>query len=228
MSIPTYEYTTLKKILGKVKLDLRLESAAEDIYLINYITRLAPEMMTATDFVELTETIEICDDKAKLPCGFVRFDRPHPLKFTTNGQANCNNYFNWFDVVYTGGAFVTCNPKSGCDVRWGVPSVQVQDGYIYFSNNIGATECTISYLSVLLDVNGDCKIPLTNERPIIEGVKWMYKMDLGEPQAKWITHRQVWYNGKQDRRGLANIPDSFEQERLAWTFNSMFGGVGVS
>lgn len=219
----TYSYTTLKKLLAEVKLKCRLDhTTAEDIYIIPCILECAKEMCTKLDFCEQTATIPINNLIGVLPSHFMRFDKPNPLEFTTNGKVDISQYYAGFSVTYTGQPFMTMSPFASTNCFWGIPAIQIQKGYIEFSNNITATECTISFEGAIVDDNGEMKIPMLNSRPIIHGAKALYQQSMEKPRSVWDLDWNLWVNGISDRRGEANRPDAFQLEHIERIMNSMF------
>lgn len=227
MAIATYEYTTLRKIIALAKTRLMplglTTDTTWDIFLKGCAIEAAREMMTELDFYEYTASLDIVDFVAVLPQNFVIFDRPEPLVFTINGQVGSVNttddpYSNQLSVMYIGNSFVVNSPFSGNVTAGLQPTINVQDGKIYFSNNISFTQCTISYLGVLIDENGEMKIPMMNERVIMYFIIAEWKRANG---IAWQVDQQLWSQGKKDRRGKANLPDSFEKAAAAINWNRL-------
>lgn len=212
-----------KKLLADLKFELRLDGTTlEDIYLKRYIILCAKEMMTPDDYVELTATIDIVNYIAQLPCEFVKFDRgsrsDSPIVFTTNGVVANSGYYQNFSVTYTGSPFLTCSPYNSNNCQYGTPTIQVQNGRLFFSNNIGASECTISYLGLRVDASGQAIVPEANGRVIVAGGAYMYLRSIKEPYG---DYQREWSFGKLDRRGEQNLPDTLEQQELTRQWNSM-------
>ena len=219
----TFEYVTLKELLASTKLMCRQDhTTAEDIYIIPGIIYCAKAMMTKLDFNEKTATLPIAYLKAKLPLNFFKFDKPNPIVFTTNGKVDTSQYYSNFLVTYTGAGFFEFSPYDLSGIDAGVPLVNVQDGYLIFSNNLNATECTISYLGFNVNEDGEVNIPRVNSAPIIEGASALYKRNKEMPPSTWQHHWQLWVNGKFDRRGRANLLSSLDKERLSRIMNRMF------
>jgi len=223
MAIPTYEYTTMKKIIARATTRLQItDTTAWYPFLKDCAIEAASEMMTALDFNEYTATLPICDFVAVLPENFVNFDRPNPLQFTIDGQVAVGNtvapFLNGYGVVYTGGAIIMNSPWPGSQQAFYVPTINIQDGKLYFSNNISNDECTISYLGVNIDKNGDLQIPKLNERVIMYFLMCEYKRQVGLP---WQTDQLLWAQGKKDRKAKANLPDSFEKEAAIACWNRL-------
>lgn len=221
MPYPTYEYTTLDTLLAEAKVEMFMDTNgnAQDLYILKFLMKCAAEMMTRVEFVEKSAILTIDCFKSELPCDFVTFDRPYPLAFTVDGIIN-TDVCGWFSATYTGGPIFDI--ATGPDIsNWGVPVIQIQNGQIQFSNNIAATQCVISYLGLLIDDQGKLKIPVANSRPIIAGGIYMYKRARGEAQAIWLDYKQEWVDGKMDRRGQANLLNSFERQQMSRTMNTM-------
>jgi hypothetical protein len=225
MSYPTYQYTTLTKLLNEVKLELQMDDTnTEDIYIIRYIIVAIGEMMTALDYVEKDALLNIDCFVADLPCDFIKFDRPYPLYFPQALQTIATNnwYVNNFNFVYnTGGAFFTCPQiNNNFDCQWGVPTINVQDGKLYFSNNIDSSinQCAISYQGMNVDENGIIKVPAINARPIVAYACYKYLRTKKQP---YTDFKDEWQRGKGHRKGLANLPDWFQARQAALLFNSL-------
>lgn len=220
MAYPTYDTVPLSQVIADTKMELRIENGTpEDVYIKRYIKTCVNAMSTAQDYLEKTATLDISDNFiAVLPCDFVKFDRPCPIVFTSNGSVPHSGYFSYFQVTYTGGPFLTATPFNPNLANWGWPTVQVQGGNLYFSNNIGATECTISYLAINTDDNGQIVIPKHNMRAIVAGATFMYKRSINQP---YQDYQREWFLGKRDAKGESNLPDSLEQQRLIYIWNSL-------
>lgn len=219
MAVAIFKNTNLKSLMANLKLELRLDrTTAEDIFLKRYTLLCAKALNTALQFEEKTLTLPIVNFIAQLPCEFYKFDRPNPIVFTTNGQVTNSGYFNYFSVTYMGSAFFVCSPFNPNNCGWGIPTVQVQNGYLYFSNNIGASECTISCLCVRVDEDGMPVIPLICERVIVAGAAYMYKRSVGQ---QYQDLQREWSNGKRDVTGELNLPDDLQQAAASRIWNSI-------
>lgn len=224
-AIPTFGYTTLKKILAKAKFDLRLEhTTTQDIYLQKYIVDCVPAMKTGLDILPQKAVLPIKDFTAKLPFNYIDLinDNLAPIIFTTNGIPDPSAYFNFFDYTYSGYGVFLINIIGSFEPYWGVPVIQIQNRYITFSNQITATECSIRYNGLNVDEEGDIKIPLTNEAPIVAGVKFKYKKDENMPPSSWLEDKREWTDGIKDRRGEAAKLNPFQQQRINYILNRMF------
>jgi hypothetical protein len=224
MSEPTYSYTTIDKIVARLKIRLGLENTnTQDFFLRDCVIEAAKEMSTAQDFVQNTAVLEICDFKAQLPCDFVRFNRGSganpPLVFTENGVAINRAFYAGFQVVWTDGPFLTALPYPAV-MGQGLPTMNIQDGYIYFSNNIDALECTISYLAINLDEAGKLKIPANNERPIFNFGMYQWAQRNGEPASVYQDYNRLWTQGKLEKRGLSKLLDTFQRDKLIAIMNA--------
>lgn len=218
MAIATYNYVTLRQVIANAKLrcmpHLSASDTTWDMFFKSAAIEASKEMMTALDFNEYTRTLEICDYIAILPSNFVMFDKPQPLVFTVDGQVGTANsvdlpYNNSLSVSYIGNAFIVNSPYSGTFNNGFQPTINVQDGKLYFSTNITNTECTISYLGVNVDENGVMQIPEMNARVIMYFLISEFKRANGING--WQTDQALWSQGKKDRKGKANLPGSFER-----------------
>jgi hypothetical protein len=226
MSSPTYEYTSIPKIIARAKVRLKItasNTADVDLFLKDCVIEAAKQMSTAEDFIEKTTTLPIVDYRAELPCDFFTFDRGNignqPIVFTRNGTAviTASTPSVW-NIIETGQPFVTNSPyNENSNITF--PVINIQDGYIYFSTNVEESECTISYLAVNLDENGDVKIPENNARAIMNYAMSEYCLANGMPVNMWQEYRRIWTNGKMEQRGRSKLLDSFGRERLKAIMN---------
>lgn len=223
----TYEYVTIAEMIAQIKGRLGLtHTNSQDPILRQHLGELSGEMMTTLDLPQFTATLKIDGFVADLPCNFVGFNKGTqwnpPLVFTVDGQIPDRNvisscYASNFNVVYTGGPFLTASPYSNFPCGFGLPVINIQNGKIYFSNNVDATECTISFMGLNIDDNGKVLIPKLNARPLINGAMYQWCLDNGRP---YDEYKRVWVKGKLHRRGLANLPDVWEKAQLSRIMNS--------
>lgn len=222
MAIATYSYVLVKELVAKAKINCGIYNGTlRDTDFKYWIQEAANEMCTALEYKEYTATLPICDHSAKLPCEFVKFDKPHPIAFTSSGLEKSTDWIANWRVTYTGGAFVTCSPINQTSTILGVPTIMVQNGEILFSNNIDATEVTISYLGLYVNDDGVPYIPEKNARPIIAYACYMYH--LTGLSADNIIERwnRLWTNGKLQRRAASKIPDSLQKEQISRIMNTL-------
>lgn len=226
MSSPTYSYTTIDKIVARCMVRLGITGINTEsvvLFLKDCVVEAAKEMSTAQDFLEKTAVLEICNYTADLPCDFVRFDRGTPINppivFTINGRAATDNQLSTRTVAYTGAPFLTAIPY-GDSYNTGIPTINIQDGKIYFSTNTEATECAISYLAINLDEAGKMQIPENNERPIMNYALYQYSQRNGEPANVYQDYNRIWTQGKLEKRGMSRLLDSFQRAKLAAIMNA--------
>lgn len=223
---PTYKLIPASQLLASIKVDLRLTDInTEDLYLKRQMIQAINEMSTTTDFIEKTETLEIDDNFcAELPCDFVTFDRGNvlnpPLIFTVDGQIVLSVHQTYFTAYFNNQPFINNSPYPQFDS--GVPTLNIQNGTIYFSTNIPTHQCKISYLAVNTDSAGNVLIPAGNERAISNYVCYRYHLSLKEPQNVWWEYKTVWTNCKLAARGQSQLLDTYERALLTATMNSLF------
>jgi hypothetical protein len=228
MAIATYQYITIQEMIAQVKGRLKLtNTTSEDPILRQYLSEGAGEMMTTLDLPQFTATINIDCFVAELPCNFVGFNRGSecdpPLVFTVAGRVQqpsviSSCYAANFNVVYTGGPFLTASPYQGFSCDCGIPIINIQNGKIYFSNNVDATECTISYMGLNVDENGKILIPKLNARPLTNFAMYQWCLDNGKP---WQEYQRIWTQGKRHRTGLANLPDPWQKAQISRIMNTL-------
>lgn len=225
MGYSTYSYTTLTQLLGETKIELEIfNSTTEDIRIRRWLIEAAKQMRTLYNYVEKTETLEICNFQAELPCDFVRFDRSCPIAFTTNGQVSPNSTsLVSFIPIYTGSSFLYCSPYDDLvnGSPWPIPTVQVQDGKLFFSSNISYDECTISYLAVNLGKDGCLRIPESHSRALIAYACYKYHRSESGRMDVIADYKAEWVNQLRYQRAIAIIPDTLEQQRIGYIMNSI-------
>jgi len=225
MSSPTYEFSSLRKILARSKVRLGIENTnTYDFFLKDCIIEAAKKMDTREDLIEKTAELEITDDfTACLPSDFVKFDRGQgilsPLVFAEgeNEVVYPNNAF--LTPIFTNAPFINCAP-SQYPIGY-QPTINIQNGIIYFSNNVTTRACRISYLAVNLEENGDVKIPENNARAILNYAMWQWSLANDEPKTKWIEYKTTWVNSKLARRGQSRLLDTFERDRMYRIMNEV-------
>lgn len=225
MSSPTYEFTTLKKLIARTKVRLKIEHLnTDDLFIKDCIVEAASIMGTEQDFIQKTATLEITSDfTALLPFDFFEFNRGNtenpPLVFTQNGEVLNTISTGYTSAVFTDSPFVTSSPFTANPID--IASLNIQNGVIYFSNNINATECKISYLAVNYDENGDIKIPQNNSRAIMNYAMSEWGLANGLPNGQVAEYRKIWTQGKLEQRGRSKLLDTFKRERMYRIMNSI-------
>ena len=225
MSSPTYEISSLKKILARAKVRLSIENTNTfDFFLKDCILEAAKKMDTREDLIEKTAELEISDNfTACLPSDFVKFDRGQgilsPLVFSqdTNDITYPNNAF--LTPIFTDAPFINCAPGQYPIVT--NPTINIQNGIIYFSNNVTTRSCRISYLAVNLDEAGDIIIPENNARAILNYAMWQWCLANGKPANMWNEYKMTWVNSKLARRGQSRLLDTFQRDRMYRIMNNV-------
>jgi hypothetical protein len=230
MAIATYETITRDEILARVKKRLQLtHTTSEDTTLIQHLRQAAEEMDTVLDTPQFEAILPIDCYIAELPCNFITFNEGSecnpPLVFTRDGQVIAAHqttpylYCGNFSVTYTGGPFFQCSPYNTDNCHYGIPVIKIQKGKIYFSNNIDADECKISYMGVNVDESGQLLLPMMNARPMENFALYQWSMDNGR---SWQEYQRVWSTTKKHRKGQANLPNVFQREQIKRIMNSLF------
>ncbi len=221
---PRYEYTNSDKILGQAKTELGITSTEHDFYLRESMLEAAREIPSFDMTEQKVETIEICDHKAKLPCGFIRFNEPNCIRVydefggcyyprTINNVMFQHQRSNTVQTM-SNGESTTVDSWNWCN------GIQLNNGYIYFSNDINATEAHVYFLSVLLDENDRPKMPLSHGRVIKAYMKYQWTDTFGDA-SKAARYYSKWANGKKALKGQANMPNINEKEELFLIWNTL-------
>jgi hypothetical protein len=239
----------------KMQLGLR-ESTSEDIYLMDSINQILKELRNFGTLSYLVTQLEIDHEgatpKAQLPIGFIRFTKRGSIVFTdaegnavpaiisdvqtsvvvdgAGGDLGTMVYsFPYTSIPYSqpvflNNAFFENSPyQSG---TLGGVSMNIVDGWIYFSSNLTADFVKIAYLGSNME-DGKIKIPTYAELALRYGVCEMFSATqfaiTGEQKYRVMQQDyQVKYaRHKAKAKVIAVMPDAKEYEFINYTFNTL-------
>ena len=218
-----YSTISMEQVISSVKMNLRIESGDDDLYIFRFANEGARHFDSLDTFIKRNCTLDINDGKAKLPNGFHQLlaMRPHGTFQDSNliyvdqpwltGQGiNSNGYFN------------------------GAGAFQINDGYIYFTlgtmaDNHGvnatgdypidifgnpvmdttplilASSIEIAFIGMNVDDNGFIRVYSDMERGLIAYISYKYvitstpgkfsPMQIADAKQEWIAQKH-WYKSK--------------------------------
>ena len=216
----SYNVVTVRYILSGIKMRLGLrDTSTDDLLLKDLIVEGIKRMRLPNLFIRAIAFLPIENKRAELPEDFVRFDKQFPIRFVDdNGQQTTQNGA----PIYIDNTFFTSDPNANKDVFF--PSTVTHNGqYLYFSSDVDATRCEISYLSVNYDCNGDLVITQDMESPLISYVMWQYGLMNPDKMPQWVCanwERQYKINRKAVK-GLEKLPDGLELSLVNFRMNTL-------
>jgi len=222
--IGTYETETLDSILAGVKMRLKVrDNTSDDLLIKDLIVEGLKKSRVPQLFIRKIAFLDINTEtfSAKLPCGFVRFDHYNPIRFVGNdGLTDVDNHF--FAPEFINNTFFKCDPSK--NYRYGFHGSVTQVGDIlYFSSNISATRCEISYLSENTDENGEIIIPEIMGSVLIAYACWQWGTINYDrmPQDVRRSWEVQYRTNKRAVKGIQNLPSALESKLIQWIQNSI-------
>jgi hypothetical protein len=231
-----YSTVSIDYILAGVKSDLSLEDTnSYDLFLKDAINLGNKELKSLGNLVQCVTQLEIIDFKAQLPVGFYQFTKNNPIIYV-NAQgdaisgvpdgnatvvavdANGNNigtstssfaypYYRMFAPTFINNGFFKDSPFDREVGRIG--TVNVVDGWLYFSSDITADYVKIAYIGSRLDEEGNLVYPDFAERALRAFAAYRFCRKM------YTTHGAImndfkteWMRGKASVKALAAMPDS--------------------
>jgi hypothetical protein len=239
----------------KSQLGLR-DTTSEDIYLRDSLNQILKELRNFGTTTYIVTQLEIDHEgatpKCKLPDGFIRFVKHGAIQFTdaegraipainrntqrsvvVNGEGenlgSITYDFPYQSVnsgqpVYINNAFYKDSPYDN-DNKWSV-SMNIVDGYIYFSDNLQAEFVKIAYLGTLFE-DGQIKIPAYSELALRYGACEMwsstqfaitgdqkFRVMQNDYQVKYARH-------KAKAKVIPLMPDAKEYSLINYTFTTL-------
>lgn len=219
--IGTFDDITLDYILEGLKMRFGLrDSTTQDLFLKDLINQGIHRIKSPNMFVQANKIIEIDTNfMAKLPCGFIRFEKYNPIRFVgADGMSDPNS---WFGPQYINNAFFKNDPDTPPASLFLGGTVNIVNGYLQFSSDVTATQCKIAYLSSNYDDQGNLVIRNDMEPALIEFVSYQYKRENEQKYSVtvWKDHQLEYKKLKKALKGVNNLPDSLEQKLMAWQMN---------
>jgi hypothetical protein len=239
----------------KMQLGLR-DTTSEDINLRDNLNQILKELRNFGTTTYIVTQLEIDHEgatpKAKLPDGFIRFVKHGAIQFTdaegraipaisTNPQRSIAVNGEGQDIgsitydfpyqsirsgqpVYINNAFFKDSPYDTNNI--GAISMNVVDGYLYFSNNLQADFVKIAYMGTLFE-DGQIKIPTYAELALRYGACEMwsstqfaitgdqkFRVMQNDYQVKYARH-------KAKAKVIPLMPDAKEYSLINYQFTTL-------
>lgn len=194
----------IEEVIAHIKLQLNVTHTTEyDDYFTIQINEGLRHLDCLSLLVKKTCQVEICDNKAELPCGFVRL-----LAARTNGD-------NWGQMIYSDLKFLA---RSGCDTQnvcAYTDTFQINNGYIIFNNITEAESILVAYLGYNTDDNGRLLIYEDYERALVAYSCYKFGLSFFEsvPSEVRRDYKSEWINQKAWIKGM-DARASFQLTKL--------------
>lgn len=251
-----YEYIDQNYVLAGCKMQLGLrDTTSEDLTLLDYINQIVKELRNFGTQTYIVTQLEIDKDgtpKCKLPDGFIRFVKKGAVVFVdAEGRAISGVSNQVIDSVVTNGSGGELGlqqynfPNNGIPFSqpyfinnpfyenspynqngYGAVTMNVVDGYIYFSTNLSADFIKIAYLGTNTE-NGIIKIPAYAELAVRYGACEMYcttKFAITGEQ-KWVILQRDFQSKYGKYKAKAKViplmPDENEYAFINAIFNTL-------
>jgi hypothetical protein len=216
MDLGKFAILSLDEAVADAKQTLRIMETSEHD---NFMIRLANEAMnhmTANDtYIKKTETVDIIDGRAKLPCGFIRL---LGTRFTSGNEP--------YGYIYVDTAFLTESHASESYVGTYHYSraFQINNGYIVFNNpQIADTQMRIAFEGRNVDSSGMMVINSRQLRGVNAYICWKFTRSYFElyPSNLSESYHREWINQKRFMTGLtANERFNENKEEIAGIMNA--------
>ncbi len=206
----TYEYITSDYVVAGAKMRLGIKSSTEDdLYLKDLCNQGIKRLRNLSTLVNAVAQLEIVDKKAKLPTGFVRFNKgDFPIIYVnSSGSASLDSQFG-IAPLNNNNPFFEGSPFEGQGWLPYNGLCNVENGYLFFEGGFDAQFVKIAYLSTNIDQSGEIKIPAIAEDTLIAFVCWNYYRTMND--ARYQSWELEFKKGKQMLKGLAALSGSNE------------------
>lgn len=213
----TYDIVPLSSVLSAVRMRLFMrDTTQDDMLLKDLIIGVLKRMRSPNMFIRASAYLDIINNESVLPAGFIKLEHFNPIRFV--GQDGKTDG-HWRGPQFINDTFFKCDPDSRC--TFGLQGTVVEDNNVlFFSEDIGATRCKISYRSTNFDCDGELVIRADMEEPLICGTLWLYNLLI-----KDFTSAREWEKQfKQNKRaikGIQNLPSALERKLSFYIMNSL-------
>lgn len=184
----------IDEVIARTKLQLGLTHTTE---YDDYFTLMINEGLRHLDCLSLLVKkvckIDIIDNKAQLPCGFVRLLAARTID--TNDI--------WNTITYSDLKFLN---KTGCDtneVNNYTDSFQINNGYIVFNNNTESETVMVAYMGWNTDDDGKLLIYADYERALSSYCAYQFTLSFFEsyPESIRSDYKRTWIAQKNWIKG---------------------------
>lgn len=135
----TYSTIPLTFIRDQVKDFYDITDTKKDATIDLYIMKSVNEMKSYLNVKGCCVTLDICDNKAAIPCNFKRL-----IQLVSDHQDELGQHYVYDNFTFDGHSIWTSNTKR----------FKIEDGYIIFPSDIEATQVDMYYLGYITDDNG--------------------------------------------------------------------------
>lgn len=226
----TYDTIPLDDIIQNAKADLDIENT--DLWDLRF-SIWAEDALRSLNCQSLVskkqECIEICDLKTPLPKGLYKF---LGLRYIKDGVCT--------PTIYADTAFLNsecCSNVNGGDGLWVqnyFQAMQIQDGFMYFSNHNQFDEAVIAYLGFNVDSEGRILIYTRYKRAIEAYLRWKYmkkkrgKYSRGEwsDEYREYCNQVAWNKGEDNSIGFNNYRREVQQSWLSLVVSPLINTFG--
>lgn len=217
-SIATFDTTTIDAVVAQAKMRLGLHSTSDwDTPLRDFALTAYKRMRSQNgSLIDSQFVLEVEDLSVKLPEGFVRFNRSHPIRFVSN---NGGAYTESLDTpVAFNNTFYKCDPDD-VGVNSTVVVVQQVGDRLYFSNNIPTDYVKIAGMCQLRDALGNIVVPVIFEEfmtPFV-AAQWC----LATEDARYQIFMNEYKVNRKAVKGILQMAGSLDLQLAGYVFNSL-------
>jgi hypothetical protein len=201
------EYTSYEKVLALTRMELGIKGTGEDLLLRTLIEEGLKEIPSLDLVYTPNEPIrlEVCDNVATLPCGFVRISSPNAIRICDE-----NGYY-YYPRTINDSVF-------NCDKTYpAYGSIRMDKQYIYFTPDNKAKYVDI-LPTLLRTENGKLVFPATHNRVVRAYVKWRYSQSpLNSSKFDLQTRREFnieWAAGKASLKGRSKQLNNNDKQEI--------------
>lgn len=244
-----YEYITEDYVLAGAKQDLGLtDSTIYDLYLKDAINLGLKELRNLGTQTPAVTQLHIDNHRCKLPKGFIRFTKINPLVYVdVEGRAINGTSTQDITVIATtaqgSDLGSTSIPSSSPVFRYSAPafinnaffkdspydqsfaiggSVNIVNGWLYFSSDVTARYVKIAYMSSAVDDNGDLLIPSYTERALRAFACMRFcRTNFEKYSSVFPSYEMEWKRAKADCKGYAALPSSLDYSAINGIMKSL-------
>jgi hypothetical protein len=217
-SIATFEYTTIDAVVAQSKFRLGFRDNSDwDMQLRDFALTAYKRMRSQRgNLIDSEFVIEIENNSAKLPEGFVRFNRLHPVRFVNSNGGKFSESYN--TPIAFNNTFYKCDPDEVGENGAIVVIQQVGDK-LYFSNNCPTDYIKISGMCQLRDELGNILIPVIFEEFLTPFAAAQYCLAISD--SRYEIFMREYRNNRKAVKGILQQSDALDLQLASWVFNSL-------
>jgi hypothetical protein len=213
----TYDVVSIDSIVAAAKMRLGIRDSNEnDLFLKDLTIEGFKKIGAVRSYVQKSAVLPIDNLRAELPKDFVMLNKYNGVVLVgADGQADYG--VGGILPVNTNQPFISDSPIA--QPFRGTSDFQIQQGYIWFSNNVSSEYVAITYLAVNQDEDGNIIIPELYQMAIIPYVCWHFCLTNAMPQTQ--SWEMQYKTNIKAVRGRANMPDAAQNQLLAYKMNTI-------